>query len=140
MIIIPINEYHLSIDEFKEPKVSTNAEAVATLLVRLLLLEPGTFQSHPDMGVGIVSRYRYNMEGKAADLEADFKRQIETYLPNFQNVRVKVTEVLPDTSYLPSLAVNPSGGVISKASEIEVTLSSFMFSRMLTVTSQVLPL
>lgn len=92
MIIIPINEYHLSIDEFKEPKVSSNAEAVATLLIRLLLLEPGTFQSHPNMGVGIVSRYRYSMEGKASDLEADFKKQIETYLPEFQSVRVKVSE------------------------------------------------
>lgn len=93
MVYIPITEYNLSINEFKEPTVSKDAEAIGTLLVRLLLLEPGTFQSHPKMGVGIASRYRYKVAGEAYRLQSDFKNQIETYLPWFQSVDIKVTEI-----------------------------------------------
>lgn len=52
------------------------------------MLEPGTFQSHPEMGVGLVSKYRYELSDKLVDLAADFRRQIELYLPQFQGVEV----------------------------------------------------
>ena len=42
------------------PKVLTGTNAMYTKIVYLLLLEPGKFQSHPTMGVGLRSRYRYN--------------------------------------------------------------------------------
>jgi hypothetical protein len=57
---LSISEFGFSVDEFNNPKVYKNAEAVSTLLVRLLLLEPGTIQSHPNAGVGLISRYRYS--------------------------------------------------------------------------------
>ena len=50
-----ITEFSFSVDDFENPKTYKDAEAIATLLVRLLILEPGTFQSHPDMGVGLYS-------------------------------------------------------------------------------------
>ena len=58
-----ITEFGFSVDEFQNPKNYKNAEAIATLLSRLLLLEPGTIQSHPDMGVGLYSKYHYSVEG-----------------------------------------------------------------------------
>jgi len=88
-----VRESAFSVDDFKNPKVYKNAEAIATLLTRLLLLEPGTFQSHPEMGVGLMSKYRYGVEGSATDLQADFQRQIETYLPDFSGARVSVRQV-----------------------------------------------
>ena len=87
-----ITEFAFSVDDFKNPKIYKDAEAVATLLTRLLLLEPGTIQSHPDVGVGIMSRYRFSVEGSASELQADFQRQIEKYLPQFQGARVTVRE------------------------------------------------
>ena len=87
-----ITEFAFSVDDFKNPKIYKDAEAVATLLTRLLLLEPGTIQSHPDAGVGIMSRYRFSVEGSASELQADFQRQIEKYLPQFQGARVTVRE------------------------------------------------
>lgn len=59
-------------------------------MTRLLLLEPGTFQSHPNMGVGLVSKYRYTIEDKLIDLRDDFRNQIEKYLPQYQGVEVQV--------------------------------------------------
>lgn len=90
MIYIPIKEYNLSINEFKEPTVAKDAEAIATLLVRLLLLEPGTIQSHPNMGCGVRSRYRYASDKEALKLELDFNNQVRTYLPYFQGVKIRV--------------------------------------------------
>ena len=87
-----ISEFSFSVDSFQNPKVVKDAEAVATLLVRLLLLEPGTIQSHPDMGVGLYSRYMHAEEGEASKLQSDFEKQIQQYLPQFQGVKVGVTE------------------------------------------------
>lgn len=87
-----ITEFCFSVDDFQDPKRYTNAEAIATLLVRLLILEPGTFQSHPEMGVGLYSRYAYSVEGRAIELKNDFMGQIEKYLPQFSGVHLEVIE------------------------------------------------
>lgn len=88
----PITEFALSVDDFESPKKFKNAEAVSSLLIRLLLLEPGTIQSHPDMGVGIISKYRFSVEGAELELQKDFEKQIEKYLPQFQGARVSVSQ------------------------------------------------
>lgn len=85
-----MKEFLFSVDDFQNPKVISDAEAISTLLVRLLLLEPGTIQSHPEAGVGIMSKYNFGVEGSASELQSEFQRQIETYLPQFQGVRIDV--------------------------------------------------
>lgn len=102
-----IKEFSFSVDDFQNPKVFEDAEAIATLLVRLLLLEPGTFQSHPEMGVGLMSKYRFGIEGIARELQSNFQAQIEAYLPQFQGVRVSCRE---------------KEGVLMIAAEIDNTL------------------
>lgn len=103
-VITILYEHTLSVDEFNNPKVLKNGEAMANILARLLLLEPGTFETHPEMGVGIVSRYRYSFAGHADELESDFKAQIEKYLPTFQGVQVKVEE--RDNMYYITATIN----------------------------------
>ena len=49
-------EYLLSINEFVQPKVLSGDSAAFADIIRLFLLEPGTNQTHPDMGIGIRSR------------------------------------------------------------------------------------
>lgn len=80
VIFISIKEYEFEINDFNEPKVLKDKEAIAQLLVRLLLLEPGTIQSHPKMGVGLVSKYRYMMENDLQSLLRDFREQAQTYI------------------------------------------------------------
>jgi len=77
-----LNEYLLSISDLTKPKIITDKEAIYTLITRLILLEPGTIQSHPDMGVGIVSRYRYSDSKNIETLKTDIAAQIATYLPD----------------------------------------------------------
>lgn len=93
-----ISEFAFSVDDFMNPKVTKDAEAVMVLLTRLILLEPGTFQSHPDMGVGIHSKYRFSIEGGAELLKSDIEHQIAKFIPELQGTRITVTE--KDGQYL----------------------------------------
>jgi hypothetical protein len=79
----------LSVNEFKKPSVVDGKEAISTLLVRLIRLEPGTIPSRPKMGVGLYTNYKYCDEAKALQLQDHIKDQIKTYLPEFQGVQVK---------------------------------------------------
>lgn len=87
-----ITEFSLSVDDFNNPKTYKDAEAISVLLTRLLLLEPGTIQSHPEAGVGLISKYRFGVEGVASELQAEFQKQIETYLPRLQGAKITVKE------------------------------------------------
>ena len=81
-------EYTLSITPLNRPEVLKNQEAIAMLLLRLILLNPGSDPLHPDMGVGIVN-YRYAM-GKLEELQQRVSDQISTYLPCFPAANVDI--------------------------------------------------
>lgn len=85
-----IREYHLSVNEFNQPKKSEKNEAIGVLLIRLILMEPGTNQNRPGMGFGIASKFRYGMESDIPELTDELARQINTYLPEFKNVAVEI--------------------------------------------------
>ena len=74
-------EYFLSLDNFNRPAEVTGGEAVALLIARLIMLEPGSDPLHPTMGVGLVSRYRYS--NRLEELKKAIKDQISTWLPDF---------------------------------------------------------
>lgn len=80
----------LTIDEFNRPRTITGREAIGTILTHLILLEPGTYSNRPSMGVGLVSRYRYNDRKSLDKLKEDIKEQIDIYLPEFQGVDVNI--------------------------------------------------
>ena len=80
----------LSIDKYNRPLTVSNEDAAVLLITRLILLEPGTFQTHPDCGVGIVSMFRHSLDIKKSDIEKRIKSQINTYLPMFTAVEVTV--------------------------------------------------
>ena len=54
-----LKEYVIGTNDFKQPEEYLGKKAVGLLVERLLLLEPGTDPMRPEMGVGLVSKYRY---------------------------------------------------------------------------------
>ena len=84
-------EYFLGTNEFNRPSVWTDVDATYVLLIRLILLEPGTYPNHPRMGVGLVSRYRYAKADELNNLKNDIQNQISTYLPQFSSIDVELT-------------------------------------------------
>ena len=84
-------EYFLGTNEFNRPTIYTDVDDTYTLLIRLLLLEPGTYPTHPKMGIGLISRYRYAKESDLTNLSNDIENQIAMYLPNFSSISAELT-------------------------------------------------
>lgn len=64
------------------PRVLTDSDADYMHIVYLLLLDPGTFQTHPEMGVGI-RRYRFISDDDIlATIKTSIVDQMNRFLPN----------------------------------------------------------
>lgn len=83
-------EYLLDTDNFNKPLVLEDKQAIAALLTRLILLEPGTNPLFPTMGVGIVSRYRYLFKDSESQLKDDIRNQISMFLPQANCTNVEL--------------------------------------------------
>lgn len=83
-------EYTLTTDEFRKPRILKNNDAISQLLIHLILLEPGTYSNRPEMGVGLVSHYRYGKKDELYTLSNKIQEQVQTYLPEFDAVDVSV--------------------------------------------------
>ena len=79
-------EYLFTTNQYNEPVTVTDKSAVALLLVRLILLNPGSDPLHPDMGVGIRD-YRYSLD-QLKELKEKIEEQIDLFLPDFQSAIV----------------------------------------------------
>ena len=84
-----MREYLMSTNNFNEPAHLDGYEAECLFLTRLILLEPGTYPNHPDMGVGINTRWRYSGDNMLMDLESTIEQQITDYYPEFLLSSVK---------------------------------------------------
>lgn len=92
-----MKEQLLSIDKFSNPTTIEGTDATATLFIRLILLRKGTIQSHPNMGVDLISKWRYCDEDQLPDLEKEIHDQISTYIPQ---LLVHQVRILYDRKYL----------------------------------------
>ena len=91
-------EFPLGTDDLGLPKVrdmsriETGVMNSAILcIIRLILIEKGTYPDHPDLGVGIRSRYRFAFESELISLQNDIESQIAMYLPEVEPVTVTVS-------------------------------------------------
>ena len=102
-------EYCLSLDNFNRPAELNGGEAVAYLIARLIMLEPGSDPLHPTMGVGLVS----------------IKNQISIWLPDFvsdTDISLIVTPdkvlnveiILKSTEEIYTFSVNPTEHTLSE--------------------------
>lgn len=97
--IVDSEEPLMSVNRFYKPITLTGTDAEVIRLIRLILLEPGTIQTHPECGVGIVSKFRYSVDVDIPELEKTIANQISTYLPMYTMVKVAL-EIDNDTKCL----------------------------------------
>lgn len=108
-----MDEHVLSVTRKQEAKVFEGIEGDKINIVRLIMMEPGTYPSHPTLGVGLVSRYRYkDCEAIKASLANDIKRQIERFMPHLIDPQVHVTIIKN----------------LDNSNTIQITVSSLMSS------------
>ena len=86
-----LHEYNISTDDFNQPQVVKNREAVGLLIARLILLEPGTNPTRPEMGVGLVSHFREMFPENLAALKKRLYEQLSKYLPEYANAEIELT-------------------------------------------------
>ena len=79
-------EYLFSTNKYNEPASVEGKSSIALLLIRLILLDPGSDPLHPEMGVGLKD-YRYSLD-QLEELKKRIEDQIETYLPDYQYATV----------------------------------------------------
>lgn len=82
---------HALTTRFGTPLEYKNAMAVIMQLVKLITLEKGKNQLYPDMGVGLISRFRYMYEEDLPELENEIARQRDIYLPMYSDVSIKLS-------------------------------------------------
>lgn len=58
------------------------------LIIKLILLNPGSIESFPKMGIGLVQNWRYMSEDDVPKLKETMEHQISTYLPHLTNVQM----------------------------------------------------
>lgn len=126
MINISFNDdYSLSINKIQQPKVYENLEALQLQIKKLLLMEKGTYESVPNMGVGIRNyRYKYNEESEA--LKEEIQQQISTYLPYFTLVEVDIVKI--ENKIITFNVILDKNILQFKSNTEEKTLSSFIIS------------
>jgi hypothetical protein len=71
----------LSINNFNKPATVGGDYAVVLLILRLIIMEPGSSIFQPEMGIGIKTRYRHVLEDQLSELDTEIKDQISKYLP-----------------------------------------------------------
>lgn len=102
-----MTEHLMSIGNTQLPSIIKGVDGDKVMIMRLILMEPGLIQTHPDMGVGLVSRYRYkDVETIKAELPANVKKQIETYLPHLQEVDVNVGFITQNNKTNVTITIN----------------------------------
>lgn len=112
-----MQEHVLSLNDLSTPKVFDKSNAEYVLIARLILLEPGKYQSHPEMGVGIKSRYRFNNSENVLDsLAADIKEQISKYLPTLIASEVSLTL---KKDHILGIIINTDSGMYTFAYDTE---------------------
>lgn len=126
-----IKEYHIDTDDFNQPRVSKGREAIGVLLVRLLLLEPGTDPMRPEMGVGLQTKYRYMFPDRLSDLRKDIYTQLETYLAPFQ--RIEIVLSVNDKELQLDITINDNvyKYVTQQQEDNTITLTKLMESELL---------
>lgn len=122
-------EYLLKVTPFSEPKIATGKEAIATMLSRIILLEPGTNPLHPTMGVGLVSKYRFlDSEDKKLRLKTDISKQVEMFLPQYQLIDVDL-EYNQDKTVDIKIIIDDALFIYDSSEIIPITLSNIISNK-----------
>lgn len=78
-----------STNKYNLPSTIEGKEKLTILIIRLLLLEPGSNPLHPEMGVGLLQRYSNCEEEDLSDLDDEIRKQIEVFLPEYDRAEIK---------------------------------------------------
>ena len=90
-----VRDYLLGLDDLQQPRVIDMSiikpnewNSAILMIARLILIIPGTYADHPEMGIDIKGRYRFAFEEELHQLSQELDDQIHRYLPDYNLVSV----------------------------------------------------
>lgn len=105
-----MNEYLLDVDKRQQPKVFTKYEGDRINVFRLIMLEPGTFPTHPTLGVGLVSRWRFrDVDTIKSSLASTIEAQLKDFMPQLIDPQVTVAIVNNNNKNIINISVRVNG-------------------------------
>jgi PHD/YefM family antitoxin component YafN of YafNO toxin-antitoxin module len=105
-----MNEYLLDVDKRQQPKVFTKYEGDRINVFRLIMLEPGTLPTHPTLGVGLVSRWRFrDVDTIKSSLASTIEAQLKDFMPQLIDPQVNVTIVNNNNKNIINISVRVNG-------------------------------
>lgn len=105
-----MNEYLLDVDKRQQPKVFTKYEGDRINVFRLIMLEPGTFPTHPTLGVGLVSRWRFrDVDTIKSSLASTIEAQLKDFMPQLIDPQVTVKIVNNNNKNIINISVRVNG-------------------------------
>lgn len=87
---VRIKEYSFAVDKYNNPREFKNFNAIGVLLMRLFFIEPGSITHSPEMGIGLISKFRYMTEERLGEFKDTVKTQIRDYIDESVSVDVNV--------------------------------------------------
>lgn len=101
-----LTEYSLSINEFNRPTEYKNLDALAVLIIRLFLLNPGTLTNNPECGIGINEHYSNITEDDLGEFNSIATKQLTKYIGNNVNYIECTSNFIPGDKHTLIINVN----------------------------------
>jgi len=94
---IKISEPTFGFDDFKQSKKFDGLQGLAKQILNLIVMEPKTIPSNPDMGLGIaLYKYEFDTDATRSLIRERISEQIDTYLPEYRSfIQSVVVEPIP---------------------------------------------
>lgn len=81
-------------NEFEQPKVLKDNHAVITNIIRLIIADPGTYPLHPEMGVGLFTKFKFGWSDEVViTLRSEILKQMNMYMPDLTSTSVSIKSV-----------------------------------------------
>lgn len=105
-----MNEYLMDVDKRQQPKVFHKYEGDRINVFRLIMVEPGTYPTHPTLGVGLVSRWRFrDIDTIKSSLASTIEAQLKDFMPHLIDPQVTVTIVNNNNKNIINISVRING-------------------------------
>lgn len=105
-----MNEYLMDVDKRQQPKVFRKYEGDRINVFRLIMVEPGTYPTHPTLGVGLVSRWRFrDIDTIKSSLASTIEAQLKDFMPHLIDPQVTVTIVNNNNKNIINISVRING-------------------------------
>lgn len=100
----------MDVDKRQQPKVFRKYEGDIINVFRLIMVEPGTYPTHPTLGVGLVSRWRFrDIDTIKSSLASTIEAQLKDFMPHLIDPQVTVTIVNNNNKNIINISVRING-------------------------------